>query len=191
MQWTPHACSISISPKGDVTDMDVTKMCRSSAVFVPVVPVAILFVALGLGGCDQGRIAKLEQQQQAMQAQLTQMRQAGELDLQAKCSTVARDYLAREWPSGDPSILLLTQTNHYNRTQNKCFILIEYHFKLMGEVSWFNTMMVRDVYENTKYAELRERHTVDGVQVGFCEVAGTKCQSVEDFRRLTTDYMTK
>src|SRR5947209_5291592 len=82
--------------------------------------------------CDTNRVAKLEKDNLALRAQVQKLeQQPASLDLQAKCSKDAKQWFVSNWQSSpDPNTILLTFINHYNSKQNKCFILVEYHYKL-------------------------------------------------------------
>src|SRR5229473_7196388 len=94
-----------------------------------------LATCLLLAGCNhEERISKLEKQNQELQAEIKKDRAAAEYDMQAKCAKDSKLWFNENW-QGDKTTLLLSYTNHYNRSLNKCFIEVEYHYKLFGE-SW-------------------------------------------------------
>lgn len=147
---------------------------------------------------DKERLDKLQKQNQELQAQIVKERSSvAEYDLQAKCSKDARAWFQTNWLPADKDTVLLDHTNHYNKTQNKCFAIVEYHFNTGKLASWANYMTLWDIYENSKYGEFREVHTnsiVDGKFQGddrldSCQVAGQQCKSVEEFNNLTRPYM--
>jgi hypothetical protein len=91
-------------------------------------------------------------------------------------------------------------TNHYNKSLNKCFILVEYHynskFGLLGESSWTNDMTLTDVYENARYGEFAENHVtrlkphfdvrIDVIQ---CQMLDQKCKTSDEFNGLLRPYV--
>jgi hypothetical protein len=119
----------------------------------------LLLVAVG---CDNAeKISRLEKQVEELKTQVNKVQAASDFDLQAKCSRDAKGWLDEQWGRGDKDTILLHQTNHYNKSLNKCFVLIEYHFNNgRGNGSWSNNMTVWDVYENHKIAEFLENHMV-------------------------------
>jgi hypothetical protein len=161
-----------------------------------VLALTLCAVSGAFSGCDTDKTAKLEKQNQELQAQL-QKQQSANLDLQAKCSRDARVWFNEEWPR-EKDTILLDFTNHYNKSMNKCFILVEYHFKIDKGESWGNDMTLWDVYENTKYAHFYQSHfayivsgsgykTTD--QVITCEDQEKKCRSLDEFNNAISSYM--
>src|ERR1039458_798810 len=100
-----------------------------------------------LAGCEADRVAKLEKENADLKAKVEKQNTALDYDLQAKCSKDA---------------VLLDFTNHYDAKLNKCFILVEYHYKsdfaCPGGNSWTNDMSLTDVYQNAKLAYFTENH---------------------------------
>ncbi len=92
--------------------------------------------------------------------------------------------------------MLLQETNHYNSKLGKCFVLVEWHYSDEGNKtsSWQNVVMLFDAYENHKYGDFSEYHSL-GVDfkpttsLYGCSVDGQKCTSIEDFARATHGYM--
>jgi hypothetical protein len=127
---------------------------------------------------------------------------AADFDLQAKCSTAARSWFNGNWAqtSRDKDTIFLDFSNHYDAKHNKCFILIQYHYKSHladpGGDSWTNDMILMDVYENAKYAELSENHVTNikptihvNDEVITCEAQSDKCKLVDEFDSLIRPYM--
>ena len=146
-------------------------------------------------GCDTERLNKLEKENANLKAKLEQQSAAMEYDLQAKCSKDARVWFNATWLR-DKDTQLLDFTNHYNKSSNRCFVLVEYHFKENPGWSWVNDMTLTDVYENSKYGHFAEEHTIDlksGKEptdhVIDCEVYGSKCTTIDQFNSLTNPYM--
>jgi hypothetical protein len=165
---------------------------------------SFLFIASALilvpVGCDNSnRIARLEKQNQELQAVVTNQQAVTDYDLQAKCSKDARAWFTENW-SRDRDTVLLNFTNHYNKSQNKCFILVEYHYNSNfagpNGTSWTNDMTFTDVYENTKlgnfgennYSYIRPTFSTNS-EVVTCEVLGQKCKTIVEFNSLVGPYM--
>lgn len=156
----------------------------------------VLFVLLT--GCDiPDRVNHLEKQTKEMQSERDRV---ANYDLQAKCAKDAREYFERGWRP-DKNTLLLDFKDHYNKRENRCFILIEYHYNLEiaapGRTSWTNLMNIYDVQENNEYAEFGENHHsysqpkfTTGSEVVLCKVQGKECKSVEEFNKLSSSLMT-
>ena len=149
-------------------------------------------------GCDtSGRISRLEKQNQELQAAVANKERAtADYELQAKCGRDAKIWFDANWPH-DKDTLLLTYTNHYNKAQNKCFILIEYHFNVQGlESSWTNNMSLWDIYENVSYGMLAENYTTYhkpefriAEEVVNCELLSNKCKTMDEFNNLIRPYL--
>lgn len=154
---------------------------------------SVLFLTYG---CDMGQRTRLEKENQELKAEATKNRNAVDYDLQAKCSRDARTWFKENW-SSDKDTILLDFTNHYHKGLNKCFILVEYHYNfLLGNGSWVNDMIAYDVYENSKFANFGETHSVYGKptlhtedKVSTCWVWDKKCKTTEEFNNLMQPYM--
>jgi hypothetical protein len=155
----------------------------------------VAFLLVGLAGCNDDRIAKLEKQNQELLAQVKKDHSVQEYDLQAKCSKDSKAWFNENW-SSDKTTLLLSYSNHYNKSMNKCFIEVEYHYTLQGS-SWVNDMQLWDVYENIKYGDISVSHLVSAAKpfsieelVNLCEVYGKKCKTIDEFNSLVRPYLT-
>ena len=156
-------------------------------------------LVLSAAGCDGDKVAQLEKQNAEIKAQLVKQNATTDFDLQAKCSTAAKTWFNENW-SRDKDTILLDHSSHYNAKQNKCFILVEYHYNSHfggpGTESWANSMTIMDVFENAKYADFGESHithfkpttTVDD-HVITCNVQGNNCKTMEEFNNLIRPYM--
>jgi hypothetical protein len=158
----------------------------------------ILAIVLIPCGCDSEQISKLEKQNHELQAQL-QKQQAADLDLQAKCARDSRTFFAEGWGRNKDTILL-NYSNHYNKKQNKCFIIVEHHYNSHfagpGGDSWTNDIEVYDVYENVKYGYFAENHYTHykpqistNDEMLSCEMWGKKCNGIQEFNSLAAPYM--
>jgi hypothetical protein len=155
----------------------------------------VLLMAMGCG--QDEKIATLEKQNQELKAQVEKSHATADYDLQAKCSKDARAWFNENWASTKDAILL-DFTNHYNKSLNKCFILVEYHYSnsFAGTSGWTNNMSLWDVYENSKYATFAENHTTyfkptvhTEQSVVICELLGKKCMNIGEFNDATLPYM--
>jgi hypothetical protein len=161
-----------------------------------IVGVAVAALAAGCG--DGQRITQLEKQHEEFKAQLARNQAVTDFDLQAKCSKDAKAWFDENFPS-DKDTILLDHSNHYNKEQNKCFVMIEWHYKssLYGEGSWTNHMSLWDAYENVERGEFIEQHIITFKppstrnEVQGCNVVDKKCSSVGEFDDLVGPYMSK
>ncbi|MGC2420091.1 MAG: hypothetical protein WA405_00405 [Candidatus Acidiferrales bacterium] len=156
--------------------------------------IALGLILVAASGCDtSGRISRLERQNEDFKAEMEKNSAAVDYDLQAKCSKDARAWFNENW-SSDKNTMLLDFNNHYNKALNKCFILVEYHYSTGVSASWMNSMTLWDVYENLKYGNLSENHSIDFKseprdEVITCEVADKKCTTSDQFVGLTWPYL--
>lgn len=159
----------------------------------------MLAFVLILCGCNSERVSKLEKESQELQAQLHKQQAATDLDLQAKCARDSKIFFKEGW-GHDKDTVLLDYSNHYNKKQTKCFIVVEYHYNSHfagpGGDSWTNDLLLYDVYENVKYGSFAENHythykpqisTSD--EMLSCDLSGSKCSSIQEFNSLVAPYM--
>jgi hypothetical protein len=150
-------------------------------------------------GCDADKVARLEKQNQELEAQFQRQRAASDLDSQAKCSRDAKVFFTEGWQR-DKDTILLDHSNHYNKKENKCFVLVELHYNSHfagpGGDSWTNDMALYDVYENIKYGNFAESHytyykptITNHDEMLSCDVSGQKCKSIQEFNSLAGPYM--
>jgi hypothetical protein len=149
-------------------------------------------------GCDTSeRVARLEKQNQELQAEIKKGQATANYDLQAKCSKDAREWFNEHW-TRDKDTIFLDFTNHYSKAMNKCFIVTEFHYyaSFLEKGSWMNDIDLTDVYENNKYGNFTEKHEVFlkpeyhfEEHVQECQVNELKCKTLEEFRSLTKQYM--
>jgi hypothetical protein len=189
--WLPSSIRMNGLRYGNIGRIHCGPMRRS-----------ILFIASTLifaVGCDTSdRLARLEKQNQELQVAVKGQQAVTDYDLQAKCSKDARAWFNENW-SRDKDTILLDFTNHYNKTQNKCLVLVEYHYSSAAGPNatlWTNDMTLTDVYENVKMASFGENHytyfkptinTSDNVII--CEVLSQKCKSIDEFNTLLAPYL--
>ena len=157
-----------------------------------------LMICVGLfAGCDADRIAKLEKDNADLKAKVDRQDAATLYDLKAKCAKDAKIWFNENW-SRDKNTVLLDFTNHYNAEHNKCFILVEYHYKtlLLDASEWTNDVTLMDVYENAKYGEFAVNHftnfktTITNTdEVITCDVQGAKCKTSDEFDHLVQPCM--
>jgi hypothetical protein len=158
-----------------------------------------LFIVLAiLGcGCEQDRVAKLEEQNKQLSARLDKIQQATSMENEAKCAGAAKTYFRENWQA-DKDTFLLDYTNHYSTAQTKCFIQVVYNFRIArtrdAEVTIRSTT-IYDVYERVKWADFAENNTLysnpsthESTRVQTCIVAGKQCKSEDEFKALSRPY---
>lgn len=131
---------------------------------------------------------------QKLKAETEKSNASADYDLQAKCSKDAKAWFNENF-SRDKDTMFLDFTNHYNKSLNKCFILVEYHFSFGPSGSWTNDISLWDIYENSKYGDFAENHLITTApkfetqsKVYQCAVAGQQCKTMEEFNNLTSSY---
>jgi hypothetical protein len=110
----------------------------------------------------------------------------------------------RAWFNGnwsrDKNTILLDFTNHYDAKLNKCFILVDYHYKSdfarPGGDSWTNEMSLTDVQQNAKLAYFAENHITNwkpqyslGDEVISCNVPNKEWKAGDEYNNLVSPYM--
>lgn len=158
--------------------------------------VVVVILALGTA-CNQDRLARLEKENKELHAEFEKQKQLVDLDTQAKCARAAKQYFREEFQP-DSSTILLDHHSHYNKSLGKCFVLIEWHYReeVSKTGSWYNIMKLADAYERDEYGRfsLYTEITFDPTlkseeRIYECEVAGTKCDSIEQFNKLSTQFL--
>jgi hypothetical protein len=150
-----------------------------------------------LGGCDhEDRIARLEKEAKATKEAQSDKDRVADYDLREKCAKDARVWFNENW-SRDKDTLLLDFRDHYKKSQNKCFIEVEFHYSNpSGSASWMNNIQLFDVYENSKYGSFLLDHEVNfrpaykiEENVLECTVYGKECKTLQEFNNLSWSYM--
>lgn len=156
----------------------------------------LIMLSMAETACDiPDRISNLEKQNRELQEEVNKRQAAVDFDLQAKCSRDSKEWFKENFAS-DKDTMYLRYENHYNKSLNKCFISVEWHYTMGAAGSWMNDMTVWDVYENTRYGNFSEHHQIDyksseGVQdkVYACSVLNQKCKALGEFSDLVRPYM--
>jgi hypothetical protein len=150
-----------------------------------------LFVACN----NSDRIARLEKQNQELQAQIKKDHGISDFDSQSKCSRDSRTWFSQNW-SREANTILLDFNNHFSASTNKCFILVEFHYSEGKSGSWVNHLSFYNVYDNAEEGGYSENHFVSTMPLGatenkvfHCEVFGQECKTIEEFNRLLVPYM--
>jgi len=158
---------------------------------------AILLITTG---CDLDKTSRLEKQVEELKAEVSKRHTTEEYNLQAKCSQDARTWFNQNYSgiSRDKDTILLDYSNHYNKSANQYFALVEFHFNvgLKGEVNWMNDMSLWNVYENDKDGHFSQSHVFPSTPnrksyepILTCEVGGVKCDAIEKFNGMVQPYL--
>ena len=145
-----------------------------------------------LVGCDTERVTSLEKENQELKEKIQkQENAAADLDSQAKCGRDAKIYFHENWPS-DEKTMNLDFTNHYNRSLNKCFVLVSDLFWIKKNSQSAFISVLQDVYENDAVGQFSqtEVNSPDKLEgLTLCKVADAKCTAVKEFNDLVHPYM--
>lgn len=95
--------------------------------------------------------------------------------------------------------MLLNYSDHYNKEQNKCFLLarLQEDNSALQPGSWTNEMMLWHIYENAQYGEVVEtrrrsfKPDSSREEVVSCNVLYKPCASVNEFEELVRNYMSR
>jgi hypothetical protein len=162
----------------------------------PRLTLSITLVAiLSATACDSPEtLNRLDKQVQELQAQATKNQSAIDFDMQAKCSKDAKAFFNEGWGAVSGKTILLDHSNHYNRSLNKCFTEVEYHYSNGNSPDWTNDISLWDIYENSKYATFAETHNMVGgelhEEVIICEGVGKKCKNLDEFNAIVRPFVT-
>jgi hypothetical protein len=96
-----------------------------------------------------------------MNERLKQQQQSVELDMQAKCAKDAHAWFNQNYRQ-DKETAFLDYSNHYNRSLNKCFILVQHNWWLNPSQQLISKDVIAyDVYENLEMARSGEIKDLD------------------------------
>ncbi len=198
MMDSSKTCAVksTLKTSGDALDRSKGVLhCRSMKQSTLVTGLVVLLMITAT--CDNSeRMARLEKQNQELQAEVSKSRATTDYDLQSKCSQDARSWFNENY-SRDKDTILLDFSNHYNKNLNKCFIVVEFHYSYDALGSWTNSMTLWDVYENAKCADFAQNTTVftkptyrTEKKVIVYEVRGKTCTTVQEFNNFIHSYLT-
>ena len=135
-----------------------------------------------------------------MRAAQTDRGRADDFDLQSKCAKDSKQWFIENYLPKDKETILVDFSDHYDKKNNKCFILVERHYEsnLAGPngTSWTNHISLYDVYENSEYGEFAENHYTywkpklnTSEEVISCKVHGSDCKTSDQFDNLVRPFM--
>jgi hypothetical protein len=160
---------------------------------------ALSLTFLPTTGCDSPqRIARLEKDNTELKAQLEKQNAAASLGEQEKCSNAAKRFFNENYGRPDNDTIMINFHNHFNRKQSRCFVVVEWHYRKSGPHSdnWTNLIKIYDALENNEYADFAANHYIEGSpsyndreEVITCKVAGAKCNSIDEFNKLSSPLM--
>ncbi len=114
--------------------------------------------------------------------------------MQEKCTKRAKEFFMEKY-SGAQAGEFYDYSCHFNKRSNKCFIEISANFNQPNYVS--NNYFLFDAYEGRQYAyfhklvnmNAEEKRNWNDIPPGDCYVNEKKCNSIEEFKSLTQQYL--
>ena len=150
--------------------------------------------AMFLLGCDGATVRRLQMENDTLRAQLASRENVTRYELAGKCSEDAGAFFRLNFPP-DRTYVLHDVMNHYNRSENKCFALVETHSKQTPQAAeWANEMSLWDVQENAKIGDFLELHDYvlnegDKTDLLTCDIDGKQCKSLQNWNGSAYPYM--
>jgi hypothetical protein len=138
-------------------------------------------------GCDFGKTARLEKENEELKAAANKWRTADDYDLQARCSKDAKAWFAAQGLESKETISLY-YTNHYNKSSNKCFAWVHHIYK-PNAFSWLDSITISNVYENTTDATFVLIREGQKVSVLLCSVGDKKCKDEPEYEEWSHSLM--
>ncbi|MEI7620622.1 MAG: hypothetical protein WCJ57_03590 [Candidatus Falkowbacteria bacterium] len=176
----------------------------------------LLALVFALAGCSsQNNLttepgSKINKSNEQTVASTSDNNTSGNIGSIAKCDVDSKNYFDKEWKAKilNTDILKtinLSYENHYDKTNNSCYILISYNFNTSGVKynlpSYLSvTFMMADIYrktpdgypmalgnfnKNVSFSDGSPDRLVD------CNAFGASCSSAEGFLSLVNPYMGK
>jgi hypothetical protein len=112
-----------------------------------------------------------------------------EYELQERCANRAEEYFMKEFGNGTWTYGSVTFsarfTDHYNKTMNKCFILIT--LEGIGDTFVSEFKDLKDVNEMKEYGSFTKCN--NRIQPNACEVSGKYCKSEAEWDSFVKPYM--
>src|SRR5579863_4797983 len=122
---------------------------------------AFCFVAVVImAGCGRGpRMTQPDEQSEEFAAYLARNSAAIEFELQSQCSKDAKLWFEDDF-SSDTDTMLMNFSDHYNKKQNKCFLLVKLDEdnSALRPGSWRSQIMLWDIHENVQYGDFIESY---------------------------------
>jgi hypothetical protein len=135
-----------------------------------------------------------------LQSEITNNQAALDIDMQGKCAQDSKVWFNEHRNAKDKDASFFGYTDHYNKSLNKCFILVELRW---GDKPWASpfhgtiSKSLWDVHENVQHADIASAHLHYRVNneaheeesVGSCGVGEKSCQSEKEFDDFVRPYM--
>jgi hypothetical protein len=122
-----------------------------------------LFLSACTNQQDKDRIAQLEKQNQLLESQVKQQREAANLDLQDRCAKQSTAEFAAKWKTNGEDGSFNTYTNHYNARLKKCFMSVVGSTISRGGRGVITSTTLVDAFESKVYGECYRRQ--DGIPI--------------------------
>jgi len=119
-------------------------------------------------------------------------------DLQERCGKQSKEWFEKEWgsensnTSSDILDVNIFYSNHYNKKQNKCFVLLTHKIKSKVKEKYSLTVKsMIDINENNSYGLLQVQYIPEGdiIKIMDCKVLDKSCNSEKEWNKLVKPYM--
>ena len=163
---------------------------------MPVKAISLIIVSIFLVSCDSERVGHLEKQVKDLEEKSKVHQSSTELEMQARCAKDAKAWFTVNWAQQKETVFL-DFTNHYNRSENRCYIRVEHHTDYAPKVTsdWYNHIAIYNVYENDEVADLtllnriRVNEPDTKSEMVSCNFQGVTCKSPDEFYAKTNPFM--
>jgi hypothetical protein len=89
----------------------------------------------------------------------------------------------------DKSTTFLNCMNHFNRAENACYVLVEWHSD-NAPLSSTSSTSLWNTQKNSRIGAIFENHSPDGKESASpCAVNGVSCKTLDEFNKLVLPFM--
>jgi hypothetical protein len=170
---------------------------------------SLLLLIFVLGGCSKSDSKITQSNNASLNNQPTL--NLDNADLTLKCDADAKNYFDSKWQSKtvDTDVyktINLSYQNHYDKTNNSCYILISYNFKTYRQAAgagpdyMSTTFTFLDIYRKDQnenplgvggFNENISHSDGSANQLVQCNAFGQNCSSIEEFLSIVNPYIGK
>lgn len=143
-------------------------------------------ILLILCGCNGDRITKLEKENEELRARLAEETMNRNSD-QTKCLQDAKTFFEDKYRR-DKSTTFLNYMNHFNRHENVCYVLVEWHAE-NAPLGWTNSISLWNTEKSFRVGKFFASHSPGKERGATCVVNGISCKSVDEFNQLVQPFM--
>jgi hypothetical protein len=105
-----------------------------------------------------------------------------------KCLREAKTFFEDKYKR-DKSTTFLNYMNHFNRHENVCYVVVEWHAE-NAPLGWISSMTLWNTQKNSRVGVLFASHSPDGKERGTtCVVNGISCANLDEFNKMVQPFM--